>query len=56
MVRRCQAFKNAITLSVLPLIHFGVGGDEGNVLWIAMAGLHQIWALFLADGKLPKGR
>ncbi|XP_056897596.1 NHL repeat-containing protein 2 [Takifugu flavidus] len=31
------------------------GGDEGNVLWIAMAGTHQIWALFLEDGKLPKG-
>lgn len=31
------------------------GGEEGNVLWIAMAGTHQIWALFLADGKLPKG-
>uniref|UniRef100_H3DNI3 NHL repeat-containing protein 2 n=1 Tax=Tetraodon nigroviridis TaxID=99883 RepID=H3DNI3_TETNG len=30
------------------------GGDEANVLWIAMAGTHQIWALFLADGKLPK--
>lgn len=33
-----------------------VGGDEDNVLWIAMAGTHQIWALFLADGKLAKGR
>ncbi|XP_045925412.1 NHL repeat-containing protein 2 [Micropterus dolomieu] len=32
-----------------------VGGVEDNVLWIAMAGTHQIWALFLADGKLPKG-
>ncbi|KAF1373850.1 hypothetical protein PFLUV_G00243210 [Perca fluviatilis] len=32
------------------------GGAEDNVLWIAMAGTHQIWALFLADGKLPKGR
>ncbi|XP_071776441.2 NHL repeat-containing protein 2 [Centroberyx gerrardi] len=31
------------------------GGVEENVLWIAMAGTHQIWALFLADGKLPKG-
>ncbi|XP_029311899.1 NHL repeat-containing protein 2 isoform X2 [Cottoperca gobio] len=31
------------------------GGSEDNVLWIAMAGTHQIWALFLADGKLPKG-
>lgn len=31
------------------------GGKEENVLWIAMAGTHQIWALFLADGKLPKG-
>uniref|UniRef100_A0A8C3AN03 NHL repeat-containing protein 2 n=1 Tax=Cyclopterus lumpus TaxID=8103 RepID=A0A8C3AN03_CYCLU len=31
------------------------GESEGNVLWIAMAGTHQIWALFLADGKLPKG-
>lgn len=32
------------------------GGPEDNVLWIAMAGTHQIWALFLADGKLPRGR
>uniref|UniRef100_UPI0037E8CC58 NHL repeat-containing protein 2 n=1 Tax=Semicossyphus pulcher TaxID=241346 RepID=UPI0037E8CC58 len=31
------------------------GGAGDNVLWIAMAGTHQIWALFLADGKLPKG-
>ncbi|KAJ8365188.1 hypothetical protein SKAU_G00140190 [Synaphobranchus kaupii] len=31
------------------------GGEEDNVLWIAMAGTHQIWALFLEDGKLPKG-
>ncbi|KAM4623408.1 NHL repeat-containing protein 2 [Polymixia lowei] len=31
------------------------GGVEDNVLWIAMAGTHQIWALFIADGKLPKG-
>ncbi|KAJ8386564.1 hypothetical protein AAFF_G00168900 [Aldrovandia affinis] len=31
------------------------GGEEGNVLWVAMAGTHQIWALFLEDGKLPKG-
>ncbi|XP_077406961.1 NHL repeat-containing protein 2 [Vanacampus margaritifer] len=31
------------------------GGVEDNVLWVAMAGTHQIWALFLADGKLPKG-
>uniref|UniRef100_A0AAV2LIB1 NHL repeat-containing protein 2 n=1 Tax=Knipowitschia caucasica TaxID=637954 RepID=A0AAV2LIB1_KNICA len=32
------------------------GGEDGNVLWVAMAGTHQIWALFLSDGKLPKGR
>ncbi|XP_061822691.2 NHL repeat-containing protein 2 [Nerophis lumbriciformis] len=31
------------------------GGVEDNVLWVAMAGTHQIWALFLVDGKLPKG-
>ncbi|XP_005804451.1 NHL repeat-containing protein 2 [Xiphophorus maculatus] len=31
------------------------GGAADNVLWIAMAGTHQIWALFLEDGKLPKG-
>uniref|UniRef100_A0A3B5LKD8 NHL repeat-containing protein 2 n=1 Tax=Xiphophorus couchianus TaxID=32473 RepID=A0A3B5LKD8_9TELE len=30
-------------------------GSADNVLWIAMAGTHQIWALFLEDGKLPKG-
>ncbi|KAM5126901.1 NHL repeat-containing protein 2 [Mantella aurantiaca] len=26
-----------------------------GVLWIAMAGTHQIWALLLAEGALPKG-
>ncbi|XP_041939557.1 NHL repeat-containing protein 2 [Alosa sapidissima] len=31
------------------------GGHQDGVLWIAMAGTHQIWALFLEDGKLPKG-
>ncbi|KAL0984545.1 hypothetical protein UPYG_G00143050 [Umbra pygmaea] len=31
------------------------GGVEDNLLWVAMAGTHQIWALFLADGKLVKG-
>uniref|UniRef100_A0A3Q3KD39 NHL repeat-containing protein 2 n=1 Tax=Monopterus albus TaxID=43700 RepID=A0A3Q3KD39_MONAL len=31
------------------------GSVSDNVLWIAMAGTHQIWALFLADGKLAKG-
>ncbi|XP_063818629.1 NHL repeat-containing protein 2 isoform X2 [Pseudophryne corroboree] len=29
-------------------------GDSG-VLWIAMAGTHQIWALLLEEGTLPKG-
>ncbi|XP_066521454.1 NHL repeat-containing protein 2 [Hoplias malabaricus] len=33
----------------------GAGAMEDNVLWIAMAGTHQIWAVFLEDGKLPKG-
>lgn len=56
MIYRDKAWLKYIILSLLPLINFGVGGDEGNVLWIAMAGTHQIWALFLADGKLPKGR
>ncbi|KAL7990601.1 hypothetical protein Chor_014031 [Crotalus horridus] len=28
---------------------------EDSVLWIAMAGIHQIWALLLESGKLPKG-
>uniref|UniRef100_A0A672KTW3 NHL repeat-containing protein 2 n=1 Tax=Sinocyclocheilus grahami TaxID=75366 RepID=A0A672KTW3_SINGR len=32
-----------------------LGNAGGDVLWIAMAGTHQIWALFLEDGKLPKG-
>nr|XP_009305038.3 NHL repeat-containing protein 2 [Danio rerio]XP_021336040.1 NHL repeat-containing protein 2 [Danio rerio] len=32
-----------------------LGSAGGDVLWIAMAGTHQIWALFLEDGKLPKG-
>uniref|UniRef100_A0A6Q2YZM0 NHL repeat-containing protein 2 n=1 Tax=Esox lucius TaxID=8010 RepID=A0A6Q2YZM0_ESOLU len=31
------------------------GGKEDNVLWVAMAGTHQVWCLFLADGKLPQG-
>nr|XP_056705433.1 NHL repeat-containing protein 2 [Euleptes europaea] len=31
------------------------GTHEGDVLWIAMAGTHQIWALILESGKLPKG-
>ncbi|KAF2981219.1 hypothetical protein EK904_014570 [Melospiza melodia maxima] len=29
--------------------------QEDDVLWIAMAGIHQIWALMLEGGKLPKG-
>ncbi|XP_055031973.2 NHL repeat-containing protein 2 isoform X2 [Misgurnus anguillicaudatus] len=32
-----------------------LGNAGGDVLWVAMAGTHQIWALFLEDGKLPKG-
>ncbi|OCT71267.1 NHL repeat-containing protein 2 [Xenopus laevis] len=37
-------------------VTFGApGGSEPCVLWIAMAGTHQVWALFLEDGKLPKG-
>ncbi|XP_054238392.1 NHL repeat-containing protein 2 [Indicator indicator] len=31
------------------------GTQEDDVLWIAMAGTHQIWALMLEGGKLPKG-
>ncbi|KAG7282329.1 hypothetical protein CRUP_002717 [Coryphaenoides rupestris] len=31
-------------------------GVVGNMLWVAMAGSHQIWAVFLEDGALPKGR
>ncbi|XP_077205934.1 NHL repeat-containing protein 2 [Paroedura picta] len=31
------------------------GVHEGDVLWIAMAGIHQIWAFFLEGGKLSKG-
>ncbi|XP_008632664.1 PREDICTED: NHL repeat-containing protein 2 [Corvus brachyrhynchos] len=31
------------------------GAQEDDVLWIAMAGIHQIWALMLEGGKLPKG-
>ncbi|XP_023571231.1 NHL repeat-containing protein 2 isoform X2 [Octodon degus] len=36
---------------------FGTSGSEvqrNNILWIAMAGIHQIWALLLDSGKLPK--
>ena len=32
------------------------GTREDAVLWIAMAGTHQVWALMLEGGKLPKGR
>ncbi|KFO28982.1 NHL repeat-containing protein 2 [Fukomys damarensis] len=38
-------------------IAFGTSGSEvqrNNILWIAMAGIHQIWALLLDSGKLPK--
>ncbi|XP_053168039.1 NHL repeat-containing protein 2 isoform X2 [Hemicordylus capensis] len=28
---------------------------EDDILWIAMAGTHQIWALMLECGRLPKG-
>uniref|UniRef100_A0A2K5CR10 NHL repeat-containing protein 2 n=1 Tax=Aotus nancymaae TaxID=37293 RepID=A0A2K5CR10_AOTNA len=36
---------------------FGTSGSEvqrDDILWIAMAGTHQIWALLLDSGKLPK--
>uniref|UniRef100_F7GC24 NHL repeat containing 2 n=1 Tax=Callithrix jacchus TaxID=9483 RepID=F7GC24_CALJA len=36
---------------------FGTSGPEvqrDDILWIAMAGTHQIWALLLDSGKLPK--
>nr|XP_058154343.1 NHL repeat-containing protein 2 isoform X2 [Dasypus novemcinctus] len=38
-------------------IVFGTSGSEvqkNDILWIAMAGTHQIWALLLDCGKLPK--
>ncbi|XP_020635571.3 NHL repeat-containing protein 2 isoform X1 [Pogona vitticeps] len=31
------------------------GTHDDDILWIAMAGIHQIWALMLECGKLPKG-
>ncbi|XP_074151760.1 NHL repeat-containing protein 2 [Sminthopsis crassicaudata] len=36
---------------------FGISVSEvckDDILWIAMAGIHQIWALLLDDGRLPK--
>jgi len=36
---------------------FGTSGSEvqtDDILWIAMAGTHQIWALLLDCGRLPK--
>ncbi|KAM6090491.1 NHL repeat-containing protein 2 isoform 3-T3 [Theristicus caerulescens] len=34
----------------------GVSGtQEDDILWIAMAGTHQVWALMLQGGRLPKG-
>ncbi|EHB09741.1 NHL repeat-containing protein 2 [Heterocephalus glaber] len=38
-------------------VAFGTSGSEvkrNNILWIAMAGIHQIWALLLDSSKLPK--
>uniref|UniRef100_A0A8C5LIU1 NHL repeat-containing protein 2 n=1 Tax=Jaculus jaculus TaxID=51337 RepID=A0A8C5LIU1_JACJA len=32
----------------------GAGTQRNDVLWIAMAGTHQIWALLLDSGTLPK--
>lgn len=32
----------------------GSEAQRNNVLWIAMAGTHQIWALLLESGTLPK--
>ncbi|OXB82346.1 UNVERIFIED_CONTAM: hypothetical protein H355_009271 [Colinus virginianus] len=38
------------------MVFFIVSGtQEDDVLWIAMAGIHQVWALMLEGGKLPKG-
>ncbi|XP_067858280.1 NHL repeat-containing protein 2 isoform X2 [Heptranchias perlo] len=35
---------------------FGTNGNtEDHLLFIAMAGTHQIWVVFLEDGKLPRG-
>lgn len=43
--------------SYIPFFFFKVSGtQEDDVLWIAMAGIHQVWALMLEGGKLPKGR
>ncbi|XP_063289920.1 NHL repeat-containing protein 2 [Pelobates fuscus] len=37
-------------------VTFGASdGIQQSVLWIAMAGTHQVWALLLEEGKLPKG-
>ncbi|XP_059517462.1 NHL repeat-containing protein 2 isoform X3 [Myotis daubentonii] len=38
-------------------IQYSIGGSEvqrDDILWIAMAGTHQIWALLLDCGRLPK--
>lgn len=44
-------------LFLYTLFFFKVSGtQEDDVLWIAMAGIHQVWALMLEGGKLPKGR
>lgn len=31
------------------------GGPNQNILYIAMAGTHTLWGLFLEDGKWQKG-
>lgn len=40
-------------------VALGTSGSEvqrNDILWIAMAGTHQIWALLLDSGTLPKKR
>ena len=40
----------------ISLLQFITGSDHPNVLYIAMAGTHQIWAYFIEDSNWFKGR
>ena len=37
-------------------LFFSLESDKENVLYIAMAGTHQIWVYFLQDSDWLKGR
>ena len=48
----CRSFKNFLFF----LICIFLDSKDNNVLLIALAGIHQIWAYFLKDGEWLKGK